>query len=75
MNPHEQDRPARQPSAEPSRTLAFGRGASKIADRHTELLAIVYIRQSSLQQVLQHQESGARQYELADWAARLGWPP
>jgi DNA invertase Pin-like site-specific DNA recombinase len=63
----------RQP-AEATRSIAFGRGLSKVSDRHTDLMAIVYIRQSSLQQVLQHQESGARQYELAEWATRLGWP-
>jgi DNA invertase Pin-like site-specific DNA recombinase len=65
----------REQPAEPAQPMAFGRGFSKIAGWHIALLAIVYIRQSSLQQVLQHQESRARQYELAEWAARLGWPP
>jgi DNA invertase Pin-like site-specific DNA recombinase len=70
----------RQPAEAPrsvigARASSLGRGYSKISDRHTDLMAIVYIRQSSLQQVLQHQESRARQYELADWATHLGWPP
>jgi DNA invertase Pin-like site-specific DNA recombinase len=38
-------------------------------------LAIVYVRQSSAQQVLDHGESRERQYALADYAAALGWPP
>lgn len=46
----------------------------KIQDRHLERLAIVYVRQSSPQQVLEHRESRARQYALADYAAALGWP-
>jgi DNA invertase Pin-like site-specific DNA recombinase len=46
----------------------------KIHDRHLELLAIVYVRQSSLQQVLEHRESRERQYALADYAVALGWP-
>jgi DNA invertase Pin-like site-specific DNA recombinase len=36
--------------------------------------AIVYIRQSSPQQVAEHHESTARQYALADLAVALGWP-
>jgi DNA invertase Pin-like site-specific DNA recombinase len=37
-------------------------------------LAIVYVRQSTPQQVLEHRESTARQYALADRAVALGWP-
>jgi DNA invertase Pin-like site-specific DNA recombinase len=46
----------------------------KIHLRHLERLAVVYVRQSSPQQVLQHGESRARQYALADYAVALGWP-
>src|SRR5271166_3338847 len=46
----------------------------KIQPRHLERLAIVYVRQSSPQQVVEHQESRARQYALADHAVALGWP-
>jgi DNA invertase Pin-like site-specific DNA recombinase len=35
--------------------------------------AIVYVRQSTPQQVIDHQESTARQYGLADRAIVLGW--
>jgi DNA invertase Pin-like site-specific DNA recombinase len=48
--------------------------ACKIQSRHLERLAIVYVRQSSPQQVLQHGESKARQYALAEYAVTLGWP-
>jgi DNA invertase Pin-like site-specific DNA recombinase len=37
-------------------------------------LAVVYIRQSSPQQVLDHTESRQRQYELVGHALVLGWP-
>ena len=47
---------------------------SKIVDRHHERLAIVYVRQSSPHQVLEHRESRARQYALVDHAVDLGWP-
>jgi DNA invertase Pin-like site-specific DNA recombinase len=54
---------------------AFGlRAASKIQDRHLDRLAIVYVRQSSPQQVLENRESRERQYALAQFAQRLGWP-
>lgn len=46
----------------------------KIQDRHTAQLAMVYVRQSSPQQVLEHRESRERQYALADYAVTLGWP-
>jgi DNA invertase Pin-like site-specific DNA recombinase len=36
---------------------------------------LVYVRQSTTQQVLDHRESTARQYALVDLALRLGWPP
>src|SRR5450755_4196392 len=37
-------------------------------------LAYIYVRQSSVHQVRQHQESTELQYRLADRAVRLGWP-
>jgi DNA invertase Pin-like site-specific DNA recombinase len=45
----------------------------KIKKHHLERRAIVYLRQSTLKQVLQHRESTARQYGLAARAADLGW--
>ena len=54
---------------------AFGlRSTSKIRDLHLNRLAIVYVRQSSPQQVLENRESRERQYALAQFAQRLGWP-
>src|SRR5258707_14155191 len=41
---------------------------------HLDRVAVVYVRQSTPQQVLDHQESTARQYALADRALALGWP-
>lgn len=49
-------------------------GTAKIRDEHLARKAIVYIRQSSPQQVAENKESTARQYALADVAVALGWP-
>ena len=40
---------------------------------HFDRLAIVYVRQSSPQQVMENRESRERQYALAQFAQRLGW--
>src|SRR3954454_5817128 len=50
-----------------------GRRSSKIRDRHLDRLAVVYVRQSSPQQVLEHKESRERQYALAGHAVAMGW--
>ncbi len=56
-------------------TVPFGlRATSKIRDLHLDRLAMVYVRQSSPQQVLENRESRERQYALAQFAQRLGWP-
>jgi DNA invertase Pin-like site-specific DNA recombinase len=47
--------------------------SEKISRRHRERLAIVYIRQSTPQQVERHQESTRLQYALVDRAFHLGW--
>jgi DNA invertase Pin-like site-specific DNA recombinase len=46
----------------------------KIQAWHRERLAVVYIRQSTAQQVLEHRESTALQYGLVDLATAWGWP-
>src|SRR5262245_34765970 len=48
--------------------------AAKVRDTHLSRKAIVYVRQSSPQQVAEHKESAVRQYALADLAVALGWP-
>ncbi len=48
--------------------------SSKIHHEHLEKLAVVYVRQSSPKQVLEHRESRERQYALGDLAKALGWP-
>jgi len=50
-----------------------GTPPSKIQDGHLERLAIVYVRQSTLQQLEHHRESTRVQYALADRACLLGW--
>jgi DNA invertase Pin-like site-specific DNA recombinase len=46
----------------------------KIAPVHLQRLAVVYVRQSTAQQVLRHEESTRLQYGLVDHARQLGWP-
>ena len=48
--------------------------AEKILPRHLERLAVVYVRQSTMQQVLEHQESTRLQYGLVRRAVAWGWP-
>ncbi len=50
-----------------------GMVSDKIHRRHRERMAIVYIRQSTLQQVERHQELTRLQYALVDRALQLGW--
>lgn len=47
----------------------------KLRPWHIDRAAFVYVRQSTPQQVSDHQESTARQYALADRAVALGWTP
>jgi DNA invertase Pin-like site-specific DNA recombinase len=68
------DREGGSAEATPS-AMTFGlRSTSKIQDRHLDRLAIVYVRQSTPQQVVENRESRERQYALAQFAQRLGWP-
>jgi DNA invertase Pin-like site-specific DNA recombinase len=48
--------------------------AGKLQPWHRQRTAVVYVRQSTPQQVAEHQESTARQYALVDRAVALGWP-
>jgi DNA invertase Pin-like site-specific DNA recombinase len=49
--------------------------SAKITDQHRQRMAYVYIRQSTMGQVLHHQESTERQYAFQDKAQSLGWSP
>ena len=46
---------------------------TKIREYHKEKMAYVYLRQSTMGQVLHHQESTERQYALKDRALIYGW--
>lgn len=48
---------------------------SLIQSTHLKRQAVIYIRQSSPIQVEQNLESQQRQYQLAERAEHLGWPP
>lgn len=56
----------------PAGPIAWGLG--KIQARHHQRLAVVYVRQSSPQQVQEHRESADLQYDLRRRATELGWP-
>lgn len=46
----------------------------KVRPDHLDRPALIYVRQSSPMQVRDHTASTARQYDLAQFADRLGWP-
>lgn len=46
----------------------------KVEARHRSRKAYLYVRQSTLKQVMENQESTKRQYALSEAALRLGWP-
>ena len=46
----------------------------KVTAKHLQRTAYLYVRQSSLQQVLERTEGRQRQYQLRERALRLGWP-
>ena len=46
---------------------------TKITAEHLSRNACVYIRQSTVDQIIHNQESQRRQYALADRARNLGW--
>jgi DNA invertase Pin-like site-specific DNA recombinase len=50
-----------------------GETNSKVQARHLKRHAYLYIRQSTLRQVLEHTESTFRQYDLKQRAIALGW--
>ena len=47
----------------------------QITERQRSRLALVYVRQSSLHQVIHHQESQRRQRHFVERAIQLGWAP
>jgi DNA invertase Pin-like site-specific DNA recombinase len=87
MNPVETTRPGTPSAASPgpvpralptpretNDSLLLTLPVSKIKDWHRERKAVVYVRQLSAQQVLEHRESGYLQYGLAERATLFGWP-
>jgi len=46
---------------------------NKVTRYHLNRKALIYVRQSSMKQVMENTESTARQYALADKALELGW--
>jgi DNA invertase Pin-like site-specific DNA recombinase len=49
--------------------------SGKVTARHRDRLAVVYVRQSMPQQVVEHGESTRLQYGLTARAVELGWAP
>lgn len=53
--------------------LLPGIGHTKIAENHLTRLAVVYVRQSTPRQVIEHSESTRLQYQLSERAEQYGW--
>ncbi len=47
---------------------------NKVTTSHLQRAAYLYVRQSTLRQVLENTESTKRQYALRERAVALGWP-
>jgi DNA invertase Pin-like site-specific DNA recombinase len=60
-------------TSEAGTRLVQGAVSDKIQRRHRERTAIVYIRQSTIQQIERHRESTRLQYALVDRAVLFGW--
>jgi DNA invertase Pin-like site-specific DNA recombinase len=56
-----------------ARYRPWGQSQEKIRPGHRDRAAVVYVRQSSRQQVVEHSESTRLQYALVERAAALGW--
>lgn len=54
--------------------MTSSRVAEKVTPRHLRRAAYLYVRQSTLRQVLENTESTQRQYALRQRAIALGWP-
>ena len=48
--------------------------SAKVSPNHLDRDAYLYVRQSTLRQVLENTESTKRQYALRERAVALGWP-
>jgi len=55
--------------------LPWEPAGSKVQEWHRDRLAVVYVRQSTMAQVIGHGESTRLQYGLSGRAAELGWEP
>src|SRR5262249_14214760 len=64
----------RCPMNNPTEPAQAVRPSGKITAHHLTQLAIVYVRQSTPQQMTDNRESLARHYALRNNAASLGWP-
>src|SRR4051794_19577005 len=53
--------------------VGCGPFAHKVGPRHLDRLAVVYVRQSTPQQVAEHRESADLQYQLRRRAVGIGW--
>jgi DNA invertase Pin-like site-specific DNA recombinase len=71
---HGDTEPGPDPGLDSSRYRPRLSRSAKIQAQHLRRLAVVYVRQSSPQQVLHHRESTALQYDLRRHAVELGWP-
>jgi DNA invertase Pin-like site-specific DNA recombinase len=61
------------PAKDFKKTTILPLSSIKIKNHHLDRWAVVYVRQSTHHQIIDHPESTARQYALADRAVALGW--
>jgi hypothetical protein len=61
-----------EPTRPSPAAAGLGRRCAALSNQHLSKLAIVYVRQSSTPQILDHPQSRERPYALAETAAALG---
>ena len=54
--------------------MNFTDSSCKVKIEHTKKNAYLYVRQSTIRQVLENTESTKRQYALKQRAISMGWP-
>lgn len=74
VTPTAHPQPGRAPAPAPPREPSPGPLAAKVKPAHLARQAVVYVRQSTAQQLVNNRESTARQYALDQRALQLGWP-
>src|SRR5579871_3179400 len=74
FSPIQSRHPALRPNGDERQPECAMNESLKVQPHHVDRAAYLYIRQSSMRQVIENTESTKRQYALRQRAIALGWP-